>query len=249
MTGAVPILELDAVTKRFGALIVVQDLDLHVADGEAVGIVGPNGAGKTTTLNLLAGDLRPTSGRVRYAGRDVSRMPSHRRCRSGIARTAQIPRPFTGLSVFENVLTGAVYGGPARGREATHTAVAAIERCGLRSKINVRAGELTLLDRKRLELARAVATRPRVLLLDEIAGGLTEPEVLELVELIREIHSQGTSILWIEHIVHALLRVVDRMVAIDYGRKLIEGEPDTVMASDEVRNVYLGADLASEVDE
>ena len=151
--------------------------------------------------------------------------------------------------MFENVLTGAVYGGSTRGREATHTAVAAIERCGLRSKINVRAGELTLLDRKRLELARAVATRPRVLLLDEIAGGLTEPEVLELVELIREIHSQGTSILWIEHIVHALLRVVDRMVAIDYGRKLIEGDPDTVMSSEEVRNVYLGADLASGVDE
>jgi branched-chain amino acid transport system ATP-binding protein len=240
MTGAVPILELDAVTKRFGALIVVQDLDLHVADGEAVGIVGPNGAGKTTTLNLLAGDLRPTSGRVRYAGRDVSRMPSHRRCRSGIARTAQIPRPFTGLSVFENVLTGAVYGGPARGREATHTAVSAIERCGLRSKINVRAGELTLLDRKRLELARALATQPRVLLLDEVAGGLIEHETAALVALVKEVRASGVSIIWIEHVVHALVAAVDRLVVLHGGALIAEGAPADVIRRPQVAEIYMG---------
>jgi branched-chain amino acid transport system ATP-binding protein len=244
------IVEVDEVTKRFGALTVVEALSFSLADGEALGIVGPNGAGKTTTLNLVAGDVRADTGRVVIGGQDVTTWSADRRCRLGVGRTAQVPRPFEGLTVFENVLVGAVHGAPGRdGRrvERGQTARAAacadlLEQVDLLGRANVRAAELSLMERKRLELARALATEPKVLLLDEIAGGLTEVEVLELVETIKRIRASGISIIWIEHIVHALLKVVDRILAMDYGRKLIEGDPHEVMASDEVRNVYLGAD-------
>lgn len=237
-----PLVDVVGVSKRFGMLSVIEDLDVHLDAGEALGIVGPNGAGKTTTLNLIAGDLRPTVGAVRFDGRDITRLSPHRRCLQGIGRTAQVPRPFAGLTVFENVLVGASYGGAQRGGQARDASVRALRRSGMLAKANVRAGELTLLERKRLELARALATEPKVLLLDEIAGGLTEGEVLELVDTIKQIHAGGTSIIWIEHIVHALLRVVDRIVAMDYGRKLADGDPHEVMASDEVRSVYLGVE-------
>ena len=241
------LLEVVELSKRFGALRVVQDFSFDVAEGEALGIVGPNGAGKTTLLNLVAGDLRPDHGTVSLGGQDLTRLPAHVRCHRGVGRTAQIPRPFEGLSVFENVLVGSTFGTTGRLQGTREdAAVAALEQTGMLGKANVIAGSLTLLDRKRLELARALATQPRLLLLDEIAGGLTEAEVLELVETIKEIRSTGVSIVWIEHIVHALLRVVDRMVAVDAGRKLIEGDPETVMASNEVRSVYLGDDLGGD---
>jgi branched-chain amino acid transport system ATP-binding protein len=236
------IVEAERVTKRFGALTVIDDLSVALDEGEALGIVGPNGAGKTTMLNLVAGDLRPDAGRVHFAGHDVTAQPAHRRCRLGIGRTAQVPRPFEGLTTFENVLVGATFGGRHRGPAATEACVRALRTAGVLREANVRAGDLTLLERKRLELARALATEPRVLLLDEIAGGLTEAELLELVDTIKQIHAGGVSIVWIEHIVHALLRVVDRMMAIDYGRKVAEGDPHTVMSSAEVRSVYLGTD-------
>ena len=235
-----PVLEAVGLSKRYGALHVIDDLSFALEAGEALGVVGPNGAGKTTTLNLLAGEVAPTAGTVRYAGSDVTSLPAHRRCRLGLGRTSQIPRPFAGLTVFENVIVGSAFGGRQRRAAATDAAVDALRRAGLLSKANVRAGSLTLLDRKRLELARALATRPQVLLLDEIAGGLTEGEVLDLVDTVKAIHHGGASIVWIEHIVHALLRVVDRMLAMDYGRKLIDGDPHEVMASDEVKSVYLG---------
>jgi branched-chain amino acid transport system ATP-binding protein len=240
----VTILEVDRVTKRFGSLVVVDGLSFALASGEALGVVGPNGAGKTTTLNVVAGDIRPDSGRVHFEGRDVSRLPAHARCRLGIARTAQIPRPFEGLTVFENVLVGATFGaGGRRGSSSIeHAALDALELIGLIDRVNTLAASLTLLDRKRLELARALATRPTLLLLDEIAGGLTEAEVLELVATIRQIRSTGISLVWIEHIVHALLSVVDRILAMDYGRMLIEGDPHEVMTSDVVRAVYLGTE-------
>jgi branched-chain amino acid transport system ATP-binding protein len=238
------LLEVSGLWKRFGALQVVQDFSFDVAEGEALGIVGPNGAGKTTLLNLVAGDLRPDHGTVVLAGADLSRLPAHVRCHRGIGRTAQIPRPFERLTVFENVLVGATFGASGRSEAGSDgSAIAALRQSGMLDKANVLAGSLTLLDRKRLELARALATQPRLLLLDEIAGGLTEAEVLELVETIKQIRLTGVSIVWIEHIVHALLRVVDRMMAVDAGRKLIEGDPQTVMTSDEVRAVYLGDDL------
>ena len=238
------LLEVRSASKNFGSLVVLDDLSFELEQGVAFGIVGPNGAGKTTLLNVVAGDVRPTSGSVVLGGRDVTRLASHTRCRLGIGRTSQVPRPFEGLTTFENVLVGANHG--AAGRLATTpelAAMATLERVGMLGKANTPAAQLTLLERKRLELARALATQPRLLLLDEIAGGLTEAEVHELVVTIKEIHADGVTIVWIEHIVHALLSVVDRIMAIDYGRKLIEGEPNAVMSSAEVRQVYLGAEL------
>ena len=236
------LLEVRNLEKRFGQLPVIEGLSFSLEEGEALGIVGPNGAGKTTLLNLVAGDFAPDRGVVVFDGADVTRLASHRRCRRGMGRTAQIPRPFEGLTVFENVLVGSTFGSPSRpmAGAAANAAFAALEQTGLAHRANVAAGSLTLLERKRLELARALATNPRLLLLDEIAGGLTEAEVHELVGTITEIRAKGVSIVWIEHIVHALLRVVDRILAIDAGRKLIEGDPQTVMASPEVRSVYLG---------
>jgi branched-chain amino acid transport system ATP-binding protein len=245
------LLSVDRLSKRFGGLTVVHQVSFEVAEGDAVGIVGPNGAGKTTLLNLIAGDLRADSGSVVLDGVDVTRRPAHVRCHLGIGRTSQIPRPFEGLTVFENVLVGSTFGSgstrrtrrSATDRSVETTAVAALERVGMLSRADIPAGALTLLERKRLELARALATEPRLLLLDEIAGGLTEAEVLELVATIRGIRETGIAVVWIEHIVHALLRVVDRMIAVDFGRKLIEGPPAEVMASEEVRSVYLGEDI------
>jgi branched-chain amino acid transport system ATP-binding protein len=242
------LLAVDRLSKRFGGLTVVDQLSFEVAEGDAVGIVGPNGAGKTTLLNLIAGDLRADSGSVTLGGVDVTRRSAHVRCHLGVGRTSQIPRPFDGLTVFENALVGSTFGSSraqrsSKSRSVEAIAVGALERVGMLGRANTPAGALTLLERKRLELARALATEPRLLLLDEIAGGLTEAEVLELVATVREIHETGVAVVWIEHIVHALLRVVDRMIAMDFGRKLIEGPPADVMASDEVRSVYLGEDI------
>jgi branched-chain amino acid transport system ATP-binding protein len=237
------VVEVDQVSKRFGSLVVLDGVSFELRAGEALGIIGPNGAGKTTVLNLVAGDLHPNAGAVRFDGRDVTSLTANRRCRLGIGRTAQIPRPFTGLTAFENVLVGATFGAASRRQASPEaTAVEALERAGMLAKANVPAVSLNLLDRKRLELARALATRPTVLLLDEIAGGLTEGEVHELVATVQAIHADGVSIIWIEHIVHALLSVVTRIVAMDEGRKLLEGPPRDVMASNEVREVYLGTD-------
>jgi branched-chain amino acid transport system ATP-binding protein len=214
-----------------------------VGEDEAVGVIGPNGAGKTTALNVLAGRLRPDRGRVVFRGSDITALPAHARSRAGIALTHQIPHPFEAMTVFENVLVGATHGGGLPERAAYAACRNALDLAGLTDKANTRAGALTLLERKRLELARALATGPRVLLLDEIAGGLTESEVLAMVGVIREVRGRGVAIIWIEHIVHALRSVVDRLVAIDFGTTLIDGPPDVVMASPEVRRVYLGIDV------
>ena len=219
-------------------------LSLAVDEREAVGVIGPNGAGKTTALNVMAGRLRPDRGAVVFDGRDVTAMPAHARCRAGIALTHQIPHPFEAMTVFENVLVGATHGGGRTERDAYPGCLAALEQSGLAARANTRAGTLTLLERKRLELARALATRPRVLLLDEIAGGLTEPEVQALVGVIRDVRAQGVAVVWIEHIVHALRSAVDRLVAIDFGKTLVEGPPDVVMASPAVQRVYLGIDVS-----
>jgi branched-chain amino acid transport system ATP-binding protein len=237
----VALLELAGVSRSFGGLTVVDDLSAALDEGEALGVVGPNGAGKTTMLDLLAGQLAPDAGRILFRGQDVTRLPARRRCQLGIGRTFQVPRPFSGLTVFENALVGATFGRADAGDPAA-AAAAALDRAGLSGRANHLAGSLTLLDRKRLELARALATGPTVLLLDEIAGGLTEAEVQQLIGTIEGLRAEGISIVWIEHVVHALLAVVDRLLALDFGRKLIEGEPAEVMASPEVRGVYLGAE-------
>jgi branched-chain amino acid transport system ATP-binding protein len=236
------LLALREVSKAFGSLQVLDGLTLGVEAREAVGVIGPNGAGKTTALNVMAGRLRPDRGAVLFEDRDITALPAHARCRAGVALTHQIPHPFEAMTVFENVLVGATYGAGRPEREAYGACFAALELSGLDGKANTRAGALTLLERKRLELARALATRPRVLLLDEIAGGLSEPEVVTLVAVIRRIHGEGVAIIWIEHIVHALRSAVDRLVAISFGRNLREGPPDAVMASPDVQRVYLGID-------
>jgi branched-chain amino acid transport system ATP-binding protein len=235
-----PAIDVIAVSKSFGTP-VVEHLSFTVARGEAVGIVGPNGAGKTTLLNLIAGDLKPDEGQILIDGTDVTRQPPHRRCHAGLARTAQIPRPFEGLTVFENVLVASTYGSRLGSRDATDLAVEALDRTGMLTKANASAASLGLLDRKRLELARALATRPTVLLLDEIAGGLTEEEAHELVESIQELRRGGLAIVWIEHVVHALVQVAERLVCLAAGRIIADGEPDAVMSHPMVIEAYLGS--------
>jgi branched-chain amino acid transport system ATP-binding protein len=234
------LLEVAGLNRSFGSIIVADDLDLVVAPGEAVGIIGPNGAGKTTLFNLIAGSLSPIAGSIRLDGRDLLGQPPQGRCRAGIGRTHQIPQPFEKLTVFENLLVGAVYGRGKSEREVAQSCGEILERLGLIRRANALAGSLTLLERKRLEMARALATAPKLLLLDEIAGGLTEGECLELVATIREIRRTGVAILWIEHVVHALLAVIDRLVVLNFGRKIAEGVPREVMQLPEVHQIYIG---------
>jgi branched-chain amino acid transport system ATP-binding protein len=239
-----PLLCLEAVSKSFGALRVIDGLSLELRAGEALGIIGPNGAGKSTMFNLITGDLRPSAGRVFFAGQDITNRPAHARCRGGIGRSYQIPHPFGGMSVFENLLVAAAFG-PGRREAACYAdCVDILARTGLLPKANLTAGRLTLLERKRLELARALASGPKLLLLDEIAGGLTDSECRELIATIRTVHESGVSIIWIEHVVHALLAVVERLIVIDSGRRVAEGEPAAVMADPTVQQIYLGVEAA-----
>ena len=235
-----PILTLSRVSKRYGAIVVADAIDLAVEEGEALGIIGPNGAGKTSLFNLVAGTVAVDSGTVVFAGRDVTRLDAAARCRLGISRSFQIPHPFAGMTVFENLVVGAAFGGGLAERDAYGKAVEVLRLTGLAAKANALAGSLTLLERKRLEMARALATSPKLLLLDEIAGGLSEHECRDLVATINALRATGVSIVWIEHVVHALLAVVDRLIVIDFGRKIAEGEPKSVMVSREVGEIYLG---------
>jgi len=237
-----PIIRLDGVSKSFGALKVIDGLSMSLAPGEALGVIGPNGAGKSTMFNLITGGLAPDAGRILFGDRDVTRLAPHARCRLGIGRSYQIPQPFGGMTVFENVLVGATFGGGRPERECHEPCLAVLEKTGLLGKANRLAGSLTLLERKRLELARALSIAPKVLLLDEIAGGLTEGECQELVETIRAIHGSGVSLIWIEHVVHALLSAVSRLLVINFGRLLAEGEPKAVMSDARVQSVYMGID-------
>lgn len=234
------LLTLAAVSKRFGAVVAADAVDLHVEKGEALGIIGANGAGKSSLFNLVTGVIRPDSGSVTFNGRDITRAAVRDRCHAGIGRSFQIPRPFESLTVFENLLVAAEYGRSGSHGDAVQVSGQVLESTGLAAKANVVAGKLTLLDRKRLELARALASQPDMLLLDEIAGGLTEGECAELVQLIRSLHASGITIVWIEHIVHALLSVVSRLVVLEFGKKIADGEPRAVMNEPAVRRSYLG---------
>jgi branched-chain amino acid transport system ATP-binding protein len=235
-----PILALEKISKRFGAVVVAQNIDLALAEGEALGIIGPNGAGKTTLFGIATGTVAPDAGRVRLAGADITRLPPERRCRLGIARSFQIPQPFGGMTVFENTVVAAAFGQGKREHDVYAGCIDILERCALAAKANRLAGSLTLIDRKRLELARALATNPRVLLLDEVAGGLTEHECASLVALIKEVRATGVSIIWIEHVVHALIAVVDRLAVLHAGAIIASGEPRTVIRSPQVAEIYLG---------
>jgi branched-chain amino acid transport system ATP-binding protein len=236
-----PILLLDGVSKSFGKVRVLEDVHVDLAEGELLGVVGPNGAGKSTLFNVVTGDLFPDRGRVVYRGEDITRRRASARSRAGIGRTYQVPRPFVKMTVFENALVSASHAGRLGHRAAGEAAVDALVMTGLVPRANEVAGRLTLLDRKRLEVARAVAARPAVLLLDEIAGGLTDPEVAELLDMVRSLRTRGITIVWIEHVVHALLAIADRMTCLTYGKVLMTGEPAAVMSSPEVQEVYLGA--------
>src|SRR5438874_2152817 len=235
-----PFLAAVDVRKRFGALAVLDGVNLELRPGEAVGVVGPNGAGKTTLLNVLAGSLAPDTGSIVFRNRDVTSKGAAERCKLGIARTHQVPRPFGGMTVFENVLVGATAGGKRRGSEAYNLCLRVLDQCDLSHVANRRAEGLGLLQRKRLELARALAVEPAVLLLDEIGGGLTDAESAELVKTIAGLRDRGIAVLWIEHIVHVLLRVVTRLVCMDAGRVIAEGEPQAVVAHAAVVDAYLG---------
>jgi branched-chain amino acid transport system ATP-binding protein len=234
------LLSLDALSKAYGALVVTDEVSLEVSEGEILGILGPNGAGKTTLFNLIAGSVRPDLGRVTFDGLDITRLPAADRCRLGIARSFQVPNPFGGMTVFENALVGATFGRAPKDPEAR--ALQALDVTGMKARANQLAGGLTLLDRKRLEMARALAANPRLLLLDEIAGGLTDSECVSLLSAIRDVHASGVTIVWIEHVVHALLSVAERLVVLNFGKLIVEGKPKDVMESREVRSVYLGED-------
>ena len=235
-----PILTLDAIRKSFGRVTVAAGLSLSVARHEALGIVGPNGAGKSSLFSLISGDLAPDSGAVLLAGRDVTALRPDARCRLGIGRTYQVPRSFEHMTVFENVLVAAHQGAAARRQQAYDLAVEVLVTCELLGQANWLAGQLTLLQRKRLELARALATGPDLLLLDEVAGGLTDPEVEELVAIIKRVHAGGVTVIWIEHVVRALTRTVDRLICLAGGGIIADGDPQDVMDSAAVRELYLG---------
>ncbi len=232
------------IAKRFNAFVAVDNVDFALKNSDAVGIVGPNGAGKTTLLNLLGGTYRPSAGTVLFGGADITGLDAADRCRLGIARSHQIPRPFGGMNVFENTFVAAAAGGRRKGEAAYQSCIESLELCGMIGLANRQAETLGLLDRKRLELARALATGPKVLLLDEIGGGLTDAEASELVEIIQELRRRGIAIVWIEHIVHVLVRVVERLVCMDAGRIIADGRPDEVMADAAVIDAYLGVGAA-----
>ena len=235
-----PILAFEKISKRFGAVVVAQEIDLALDEGEALGIIGPNGAGKTTLFGIATGTLAPDGGRVLLAGTDITRLSPDRRCRLGLARSFQIPQPFGGMTVFENAVVAAAFAQGMRERDVYAACLEILDRCGLAGKANRLAGSLTLIDRKRLELARALATKPRVLLLDEAAGGLAEHECASLVALIRGVRETGVSMIWIEHVVHALIAVVDRLAVLHAGAIIESGEPNAVIRSPQVAEIYLG---------
>jgi branched-chain amino acid transport system ATP-binding protein len=238
--NSAPALEVSDVAKSYGSLAVLTSVSLEVAAGETVGIVGPNGAGKTTLLDLLTGTSRVDAGQVRLNGQDVTGLPPPLRARRGLGRTFQVPRPLGDLTVFENALVGAMRAAGLRGRNAYTAAYQALEAAGMAGQANTRAGSLRLLDRKRLELARALAMRPRVLLLDEIAGGLSDPETEVLIETIRAVNAAGTTIVWVEHVIRVLTAIATRLICLADGRVLADGPPGDVLASDEVRAAFLG---------
>ncbi len=234
------LLEIRELSKAFGSVIVANNLSLSVEEGSALGIIGPNGAGKSSLFNLIGGELTPDNGTIRLDGQNITHTPPPGRCRAGIGRSYQIPQPFDTLTVFENVMVGASYGlGRREPRVADHCGDI-LERTGLLGIANRVAGSLTLQERKRLEMARALATQPRLLLLDEIAGGLTDAECMELVQTISDIHAEGVTIVWIEHVVHALLAAVSRLVVLNFGSLIADGVPESVMTSREVQEIYTG---------
>jgi branched-chain amino acid transport system ATP-binding protein len=236
-----PILEVHGLSRSFGGVRVIEKLDLAVAGGEIVGLLGPNGAGKSTLFNLIAGVLSPDAGSITYQTRDISHMKVWKRRRLGVGRTYQIPKPFTHMSVFENVLVGAVHGAGLSIRSAREATLDTLELTGLAGSMALPAGALSLLDLKRLELARAIASRPALLLLDEIAGGLTEGECDALLSILAQVHARGVTIVWVEHVLHALKRLATRLAVLYGGQIIAQGTPEAILSDPRVKEIYLGA--------
>ncbi len=236
------ILSLAGLHKSYGALTVTNNVTLDVAAGAALGIIGPNGAGKSTLFNLITGDVKADAGTITFQNQPIGALPPHRRAALGIGRSYQIPQPFDGMTVLENLLVGAQFAGRARISNPSAYCLDILQTCGLAAKANLAAGTLTLLERKRLELARALATKPSLLLLDEIAGGLTDPEAAELVGTIKSIHAGGVTIIWIEHVLHALIPAISRLVVLSFGKLIADGDPHDIMSLPAVREIYLGID-------
>ncbi|WP_225029276.1 ABC transporter ATP-binding protein [Xinfangfangia pollutisoli] len=234
------LLQARGVSKSFGAVRVLHDVSFEVRQGEVLGILGPNGAGKTTLFNMISGDLKASGGEIRLGDRLLGAEPPFRRCQMGIGRTYQIPRPYSGMTTFENLLVASAFGGGKSEKDSYAFCAQVLADCELAPRANVQAGKLTLLDRKRLELARALASDPKLLLLDEIAGGLTDEESKQLVALVRRIRDRGVTIVWIEHVLHALLAVADRLLVLNFGEKIAEGAPEAVIADPDVKRVYMG---------
>ena len=234
------ILSVQGLSKAFGALRVAENISFDVEEGEILGIIGPNGAGKTTIFALLAGNLPMDGGQIILHGQEISSAPAHERSRLGLARTYQVPKPFSHMTVFENLKVAALFGGGLEEVECEGWITQVLELTGMAAARDTLAGRLPLLLRKRHELARALATRPSVLLVDEVAAGLTDLEVDEFIALIKEIQLSGITVIWIEHVMKTMLTATDRLMALAGGRLIASGPPQEVIASEEVRRVYLG---------
>ncbi len=235
-----PILSIDEVTKRFDGLIAVANLSIDIREGDAHGLMGPNGAGKTTLISVVSGQYKPEEGAISFMGQNIVGLSPHTVCRLGIARTHQIPQPFTHLTVLQNVAVGAMYGNNMSKSAALAEAEKVLEITDLLGKKDVPAGDLEALTLKRLELARALATNPKVLLIDEVAAGLTDMEIPRFLEILNRIRSMGITYIMIEHVLKVMLEAVERVTVIDNGFKICEGCPDEVMENEKVCKAYLG---------
>ncbi|MBP2654147.1 MAG: lptB 3 [Firmicutes bacterium] len=236
------VLKVENIGISFGSNDVLKSLSFELGENEVLGVIGPNGAGKTVMLNILTGILKPTKGSIIFQGKNITDRTITERCRMGFGRTFQVPRPFEKMTVFENVIVGGVYGDQLREKDAKRRALEVTEIIGLGDKKDWFAGKLGLLDRKRLEIARALASNPKVLLFDEVAGGLTESEVSDILGIVRMVKEQGVSVVWIEHVLKTMREGTDRVLCLAEGRNVICGLPDEVMESKEVHEVYLGAE-------
>jgi branched-chain amino acid transport system ATP-binding protein len=234
------ILSVQGLSKSFGAIRIASEVSFSVQEGEILGVIGPNGAGKTTLFGMLSGHVEPSAGRVMFRGEDITVLPTHDRARKGIARTYQVPRPFGQMTVEGNLRVAATFAGGLKGAEATEWIERTLAATGLTRFADTLAGRLPLLVRKRHELARALAMRPKLLLIDEVAAGLTEVEVGEFIELVRRIRNMGTTVVWIEHVIRTMLTATDRLMALAGGQVLALGIPQEVIQLPEVKRVYLG---------